>query len=448
MNIFNLKKSFENFSKRFLLNRAPRNGGFCRPGLLILPAVLLLLPPTAHLYAQQPAAQTPQPAQTALDPQALKVLKDFGEAWKKIDRFKTQVELIQSVQRDSGKTERSAMVTFARQKPLQFLVELKSDTPLFAVVSDGTKLYTTLSFLNQYVVEPVPADLDLLIHGPHANPLLTSQFNILLPLLADDPYPIFTKELTSASLIAADPASPGTGLRAKYSQPQYDWELELENRDNVLLIKKITQTMPVSSAPSSPKVQYNWQFKDWIVNSPLPPETFVFTTPANARQARFPGETFPAESHPLLGWPARDTAFTLMDGTKVDLAQHRGKDVVVLDFWATWCGPCRQSMPILNQIARQYRQDKQPVVFYAINLRENSSTINRYLESIKLDIPIGLDPQGVLAQKYRVESIPQTVVIDKDGVVQSVHLGLLPDMDLTLRGEINYLLAGKKLIEK
>jgi thiol-disulfide isomerase/thioredoxin len=102
------------------------------------------------------------------------------------------------------------------------------------------------------------------------------------------------------------------------------------------------------------------------------------------------------------------------------LEQYRGK-VVVVDFWASWCGPCRQSFPWLNSIAQKYR-DKGLVVL-GINVDRERSDADRFLKEVPANFPVVYDPAGSLATKYQVAGMPSTFILDPEGQVIATHVG-------------------------
>jgi thiol-disulfide isomerase/thioredoxin len=130
------------------------------------------------------------------------------------------------------------------------------------------------------------------------------------------------------------------------------------------------------------------------------------------------------DNHPLLNKPAPDFNLKDLAGSPIDVASHKGKEVVVLDFWDIGCGPCVQWLPKLAEIRRQY-QDK-GVVFYTIDIRDDADAIATYLKAQQIEIPTGVDVGRKVKALYRATSIPETVIIDKEGIVRCVHIGYGP----------------------
>ena len=144
----------------------------------------------------------------------------------------------------------------------------------------------------------------------------------------------------------------------------------------------------------------------------------------------------PERADPRVGRPAPPFELSDLGGSKVSLKSLEGK-VVMLDFWATWCGPCRVSMPLLENLSKEYPND---LALLAINLEEPRDLVRQYVEKQKLRSIILLDSDGKVGSAYRTESIPMQVLIDKNGVVRHVQIGLTDDMKEELKRQIDKLL--------
>jgi thiol-disulfide isomerase/thioredoxin len=104
----------------------------------------------------------------------------------------------------------------------------------------------------------------------------------------------------------------------------------------------------------------------------------------------------------------------------LDLSAYRGK-VVYLDFWASWCVPCKRSFPWLDGLVSQYR--KQDLVIIGVNVDQSTALANKFLDDTRADFPIVYDPQGALATTYKIMGMPSAVLIDRTGKVRFQHVG-------------------------
>ncbi len=154
----------------------------------------------------------------------------------------------------------------------------------------------------------------------------------------------------------------------------------------------------------------------------------------------------------LAGRPAPDFVLSTADGGAVDLEMLRGQ-VVVLDFWATWCGPCRVALPLLHQVDRWAKERGLPVKVLTVNVLEiqdpQANTPEARLEKVRefwrkqgFTLPVAMDFTDETAAAYGVRGIPTTVVIRPDGTVHAVHVGAPPHYVESLRAEIDEALGG------
>jgi cytochrome c biogenesis protein CcmG, thiol:disulfide interchange protein DsbE len=122
----------------------------------------------------------------------------------------------------------------------------------------------------------------------------------------------------------------------------------------------------------------------------------------------------------------------------LDLSTFRGR-VVYLDFWASWCGPCRQSFPWMESIKTAY--DGQGLTVLAINVDHDRSDADRFLKIFHPDFEIRFDPQGSWAEEFKVSGMPTSVIIDRHGVVRFTHVGFWPAQGDVSAAQIRQLLA-------
>lgn len=132
------------------------------------------------------------------------------------------------------------------------------------------------------------------------------------------------------------------------------------------------------------------------------------------------GNDTSSAASPLVGQPAPEVSLQLLDGTPFKLSEQTGK-VVVLDFWATWCAPCMQTMPLVEQAIGQF--DTETVTLISINLQESPQQIRPVLERYNLNVTVAMDTDGVAAARYEAKAIPQLVIVGKDGVVKQLYVG-------------------------
>ncbi len=135
----------------------------------------------------------------------------------------------------------------------------------------------------------------------------------------------------------------------------------------------------------------------------------------------------PGATAPEIGRTAPDLRLEAASGAPVDLAALRGQ-VVVLNFWASWCGPCLAELPALQATYDAYRDRGATIV--AVNLREEPAVVRAFVVEQRLSMPIALDPDGLVADRYLVKNLPVSFLIDRDGVIRERHLGPLRSSDL------------------
>ena len=140
----------------------------------------------------------------------------------------------------------------------------------------------------------------------------------------------------------------------------------------------------------------------------------------------------------LVGTPAPDFALRSLGEANVRLSEHLG-EVVLINFWATWCGPCRQEMPILDELYAKYQ--RAGLVMLGINLDEERDDAVEMAQTLRVTYPILFDERKDASRSYQVGTMPMTVLIDREGVVRYVSEGFKPGYERRYADKLRELLG-------
>ena len=146
-----------------------------------------------------------------------------------------------------------------------------------------------------------------------------------------------------------------------------------------------------------------------------------FGSPSDAAQpqhAHFAGQ----HAAPQIGAPAIPFDLKTLDGKSINLTSYRGKPLMI-NFFATWCDPCREEMPLINELAAQAEKNDYSVL--AIAVEDSRAAVTEYVKESKLIIPIGLDLNSTVKRAYRIFGPPATFFIDSQGIIRDVVIGPL-----------------------
>jgi peroxiredoxin len=140
-----------------------------------------------------------------------------------------------------------------------------------------------------------------------------------------------------------------------------------------------------------------------------------------------------------VGKSAPDFTLKSLDGKNLKLSELTG-NVVLINFWASWCGPCREEMPLLNALHNKY----QPLGFtvLGVNVEEDVQGAKGFLKNFPVDFPVLLDNTNQVSKQYKVIAMPTTVVVDRDGNMRYLHQGYKPG------DEVKYRQMVKKLVRE
>ncbi len=417
--------------------------------LLLLAALSLVAPAT---LAQE----------SDVDPKAREVLDAFGKFYAGQQSFRVKVTISLTVEQKGQTQSQEFVQTFAVEKPNRFSYALDSQQGKANIVSDGKEISLFMSTHDKYAVEEAPATFAALFQ----NPIVLGSIGfgnaggVMVAIVSDDPGGSMlggTETVEYGGVVDLD------GVKChliKATQEQFDWELWIDAGAKPLVrqfkpdLAKAFARLAKSQDQPSPfaemKITNIVNYADWEFNPTFDEAAFTFKTPEGAERVDSMMELVTgqaqreSEPHVLLGKPAPQIELELLEGGHLNLASLKGEKIVILDFWATWCGPCVKAMPIIEKVVAKYKA--KGVELYAVNLQEGADEIKTFLEENKLpEVAVALDKDAKTAREYQAAAIPQTVIIGKDGIVQVVKIGLLPNLEEALTKDIEALLEGKDL---
>jgi len=142
-------------------------------------------------------------------------------------------------------------------------------------------------------------------------------------------------------------------------------------------------------------------------------------------------------SSSLEGQVAPDFVLKSSTGENLRLSEYRG-DVVMINFWATWCGPCRQEMPLLDELYSRY--ERVGFTLLGVNIDDDSRQAMKMIDELGVSFPVLFDESKDVSKLYAVEAMPVTVLVDREGTVRYVHHGYKPGYEEKYLTEIRSLL--------
>ncbi len=396
------------------------------------------------------AAPAKDSSTTQMDEKSGQIMKGVGTFYKNLKGFTQTMSTEMKISAADKQTSMSSVFKVAFGRPNKFFLNLESGKMGGQMVSDGKTAYLYTPVLNKYMSVPAPENLsqifdtiDYQIVGGGF-----SSMSLIESMCNPDPYKQIMADVLKVEHIAAEKVGADDCDHLRFTQKEFTWDMWVKQGKDPWIVQVTADMSKVLAnkpgAPAGISALLTCSYTNTQANVEPTADQLAFKKPEGAQEVKSFLEdrtAAPASVHPLVNKPAPAFDLDTVDGAKFNLASQKGK-VVVLDFWATWCGPCTMALPIITEVTSSLK-DKD-VVFLAVNIQETPEQIKQFLDKKNLKISVGLDTDGKVAELYQVRGIPQTVIVGKDGNVAEVHVGFSPDLKESFTKELNDILAGTK----
>ncbi len=372
-----------------------------------------------------------------IDQDAQDLLEKVEQTYQTTDAFRLDATITTELSSGSRNRTIEIPLTYAASSPGKMRLEVKHQRANVTLVSNGSTTWTYLAADHQYTRKNA-STLQEGSSSQNASP--TDQQFLSLARSLTDTYAEVTQNLESASIAGQPEISiNGKTIDTYHVKTTYKGDLKSERPDaNVFptqywidaethwVVKQIdAYKLPSQRAEDSVKVQETTVINNYELNPSFEEETFAFQAPDGAERVEnlsFGG----VGSSSMEGQQAASFSLPNLSGEMVQLSDFKGK-IVLLDFWATWCAPCRRAHPGLQELHEEFRD--QGLVILGIN-NETEQKARSYMKENGYTFPTLMDPDDAVAAKYGVSAIPYYFVIDREGVISSEIIGYHPKSDM------------------
>jgi len=354
-------------------------------------------------------------------PDARTLLKETGDALRDAKSYVLEQSI--AVELKGGLESRLQMpMKLAVSNPGKLRIESNGAVGNTLIVSDGENTWMYLGPLKQYTRTPAASSPDALMKS--LNPGVA---DMLGKMQSKDPY--LEVKLAGEEIIENGGARHECFvIEAKLDKIEMPGSMELldgvmktwvDKKTKLTWRQTATAIMKGATLRSPAEMNQSITLLSVKLNEPVSDSLFTFTPPEGAKEVKeFQG---PVKANAnLSGKDAADFKFRSLDGKEFSLQALRGK-VVLLDFWATWCGPCRKDMPALERIYSEFGD--RGLVMLGMNVGEDREAVSKFLAANKLSYPIVLAGQMEMLESYSVTAFPTVVLIDREGKIALYHVG-------------------------
>lgn len=364
--------------------------------------------------------------------EARDLLKKVSDAYRSLSSYHFEC-LIVTESRSEGaglKSDSRAeqVIVLAAARPNKKRAEVRSSYSGLVTVADGATKWVYLPAYNQYskqATEKLPQQFSYMaMQAARLISMHSGLERVALEarILREEPINV------GGAVIACIVVECKYPMSGSYTEPPI-YHLWID-KTRGLVLREIRQfkASAMNGSTTTTKVTYTYNLVK--ANEPLPESLFVFSPPAGSKEVAelsIPGASrTETEGGALIGKEAIDFALKDLSGQEVSLKNLRGK-VVLINFWASWCGPCRVEMPYLEKLHREFKGTE--VIILGID-DERPEVAREFLKKNGYTFATLVDDRREVARKYRISGIPQVFVIGRDGKVVTHYVGAHSESDL------------------
>ena len=390
-------------------------------------------------------------------PDAMRLLRDMAAAYREAPAYADQGRIFLRFERGTEKIDESADFSLLWKRPNK----IRIDCYQAHVVCNGQLLRATIDDLPDQVLSiSAPAQLTItdLFQDPVLAGVLMGGIAGTMPqlglLLADDPLSGILAGAEPPELLEPQSLDDHPCHRVLLKRPDGRLVLWIDQQTHAL--RRIDYPIDdlrkqLGDKPRVAGLRLWAEFSNARLDDDIQESAFRFAPPAEVRLVqRFEVQSVRPPEPPapsvLLGKTIDPFTFVTLDDRNVARDDLHGK-VVVLDFWATWCSPCRKSLPQLQQVYEQFR-DRENVLFYAVSIDDPSvknEELRAVLDELGVTIPVLRDPSQAARNVFHVEGIPNLFVLGPTGLVEDYEVGVNPQLAQDLPRRIERLLSGESI---
>lgn len=377
------------------------------------------------------------------------VLKEVAGTYKRAGSYRDRSEVVVEISIQGMDNKVTAKYDIAVQKPDK--ISIQSDSPFLGVsfVSDGEHTWNFKNKSGEYTRSDAIALNELA--KEESGPLGMMIKPILLSaIIGDDPLAEIEENVTSKKLLEPEKVDGQECDVIEMEQLTGSVKVWVDKKRKLIVklqmdMSKAAKEMAGDKAESPPTMKVTEYHRDIELDEKMPGGIFSFSPPPGAKLVdKFTSRKKSGKKREranLTGKPAPAFSLTDLDGKEHTLKSLKGK-VLLLDFWATWCPPCRRELPHVQKLHEELAS--QGLVVLGVNSEKDEAKLKKSLKENKITFPVLRDTERAASEAYKVTAIPRVIIIDRNGTVKADFTGIRTEEELKKALEEAGIAAEKK----